>query len=55
MPRMGNKKYTISLRVDDEFLEKLNKLFDKYDEHAGYVPFSIRNRTLFILVGINQY
>lgn len=35
MPRIGNKTNIISLRCDDEFIEKLNKLQDKFHEHAG--------------------
>lgn len=41
MPRIGNKTNTISLRCDDKFIDKLDKLQDKYHEHAwGNMPYS---------------
>ena len=36
MPRIGNKTNTISLRCDDDFIELLDKLIDKYYEHTFY-------------------
>ena len=36
MPRNVNKTNTISLRCDDDFIELLDKLIDKYYEHTFY-------------------